>query len=186
MRTPLLRSLILCGISSCFAAQGCERGCARSWIESRRGAQSLGVSAALDCPDGLARCEGGVVSASRLATVPRRCPGPSAVCSCPWEVVGECGHGCAAEGAEVVIERALATAQLCAPGPDAAPLADPVTGPAVRCEEGQAYLCTGGAVVDCASGSPVGRCRQGCRGEAAAIDDGNVQREAAFAILCSR
>ena len=155
-------------------------------------------NSAMDCPDGLARCEEGTVSVSRLAMVPVPCRGSASTCSCPWEALGDCPRGCAADSVEIVVERARAIAQLCAPGVDAGILAAP-PGPApdggdVLCEEGQRYLCAGGRVVDCASGGAVGgavggaigRCVRGCFAEGTSIDDDGVSREAAFAILCSR
>jgi hypothetical protein len=69
------------------------------------------------------------------------------------------------------------------------------------CDEGDRYRCTGSRVFDCASSLPIGRCVRGCFAEGASIDDGDVaapgvatsgaavtpiNREAAFAILCSR
>lgn len=151
-------------------------------------AQGLGLSDVVDCPDGLARCEASVVSASRLATVARACTAPPSGCSCPWEVVGQCPRGCAADGVQVVVERALATAQLCAPGADAGVLADPVSGMSgnAGCEEGETYRCSAGLVLECPSGAALGRCVRGCYVDGAAIQDEGVQREAAFAILCSR
>jgi hypothetical protein len=146
---------------------------------------------AVDCPDGLARCEEGTVSVSRLATLPMPCSGPASACSCPWEVLGDCPGGCAADGMEIVVERARAVAQLCAPGGDSSLPAAPPPPPApdagdVLCEEGQRYLCAGGGVVECASRKAVGRCVRGCFAEGTSIDDDGVNREAAFAILCSR
>jgi hypothetical protein len=171
---------------------GCERGCARSAIESSKVAQvgrGLSVLAGVDCPDGLARCEASTVSVSRLATVPRSCPGPAAACTCPWDAVGECPNGCVAEGIELVIEAPLATAQLCAAAPDAGAAAVGWTGavlPATSCDEGDAYRCTAGAVVDCRARAPVGRCVRGCYREGAAVPDDEPTRERAFALLCSR
>ena len=188
---------------------GCERGCTRDWLVERGlGAPTptaLGPMPlnAVDCPDGLARCEEGVVSASRLATVPMPCRSPSGDCACPWDRVGECATGCLADGAEVALERARATAQLCVPAPNHAPFATPLGSPpaggspapavvdalgeaGATCDEGDRYRCAGGRVVDCASGSPVAQCVRGCFSEGASIDDDAVSREAAFAILCSR
>jgi hypothetical protein len=197
------------GLATALACGGCERGCTRDWLAER----GLGAPTptapgpmplnAVDCPDGLARCEEGVVSASRLATVPMPCRSPSADCACPWDRVGECATGCLAEGAEVVLERARATAQLCEPAPNHASFANPLGSPpaggspapaevdafgetGATCDEGDRYRCAGGRVVECASGSPVAQCVRGCSSEGASIDDDAVSREAAFAILCSR
>ena len=177
----------------CFALGACERGC--RGVGERGMGFSPSVTAvlpgpAMDCPDGLARCEDGTVSVSRLATVAMPCRGPASACSCPWESLEDCPGRCAADGVEIVVERARAVGQLCAPGADAGILVVP-PGPApdandVLCEEGQRYLCAGGRVVDCASSEPVGRCVRGCFAEGTSIGDDGVNREAAFAILCSR
>jgi hypothetical protein len=92
---------------------------------------------------------------------------------------------------EIVVERPRAVAQLCALGADSGLLAAPPPPQAadagdVLCEEGQRYQCAGGRVVECASRRAVGRCVRGCFAEGTSIDDDGVNREAAFAILCSR
>jgi hypothetical protein len=141
---------------------------------------------ALDCSDGLARCEAGVVSVSRLATIPLPCSGPE--CGCPWERLADCEHGCAADGVEVAIDRTQAGTQLCAPAPDAGAFARttlPVRA-TVPCEEGQRYVCSAGLTIECASGTAFALCIRGCCAERASVDDDGVSREAAFAILCSR
>ena len=186
---------------------GCERGCALGWVrEHAAGPWPEGVpsSAAralaanvVDCPDGLARCSGGSVEVSRLAMIPQPCRGPQSVCACPWESVAACERGCVVEGLEVVMDRAQAMAQLCAPEVDAV-LAGPPAGDGgperamdlVGCDEGQLYRCASGRVVDCAVHTAVASCVGGCSEESAFIEDGIevhvVTREAAFAILCSR
>jgi len=176
------------------ALTGCDRGC--GWL----GERGLGLATpsatgslplpVVDCPDGLARCEEGTVSVSRLATLSMPCQGPASACACPWEALTACPAGCAADGAEVVASRDRAAAQLCAPGRDAgvfaaardaAPDADETA-----CEEGDRYRCAGGRVIECASAAVVGECLRGCFSEGTSIDDDGVSREAAFAILCSR
>ncbi len=174
-----------------LASAACERGCARPIVESRRAAvHDLGLADVVDCPDGLARCEANVVSVSRLATVPRSCSAPPPACSCPWDPVGPCPDGCVADGVEIVVERAMARAQLCAPGADAGVLADAVTAAmppqTARCEEGEAYRCGEALVAECPSGRALGHCRRGCSVEGASIVGDGIGREAAFAILCSR
>jgi hypothetical protein len=170
----------------------CERGCARPWVTGQRAGEtsSSGLSAmnAVDCPDGLARCEHGVVSASRLATISLPCNGGPARCACPWDVLGSCAHGCAVDGVELVIDQQQARTQLCAPPPDASVFARstwpvPVPSP---CPEGQRYACREGMTLECASSTAIGRCTQGCYAEGASIEDERVGREAAFAVLCSR
>jgi len=170
----------------------CDRGCAAVLGHAARGhglgslGKDLPVSG-IDCPDGLARCEEGVISVSRLATVPTPCGGPPESCRCPWDRAADCAGPCAADGVEVIIERDAA-AQLCAPSGAAAfavPSPVPIPSPA-PCEEGDRYECAGGVVVECASNSIAGHCLRGCRRDGAAVDDDRVSRVAAFAILCSR
>jgi hypothetical protein len=191
-----------------LALAGCDRGCARSWLADH----GLGGPApnapgsmplnAVDCPDGIARCEGGDVSASRLATLPMPCRGSANDCACPWDLIGECPSGCAAEGAEIVLERGSAVGQLCAPIPGARPFAmarplpppaasgsvviDGAAGLEANCDEGDRYRCAGGRVVECASGQVVAACLRGCFVEGSSVDDDAVSREGASAILCSR
>ncbi|HXN33212.1 MAG TPA: hypothetical protein VN894_15175 [Polyangiaceae bacterium] len=153
---------------------------------------------ALDCPDGLARCSGGTVDASRLARIAQPCRGPESACTCPWERVASCARECVADGLEVVIDRARAATQLCAPEPGAkegpawkGPAVDPTTAPAAAaCDEGQLYRCAAGSVIDCAAHVVRASCARGCFAEGAAIEESAhvepASREAAFAILCSR
>ena len=174
---------------------GCERGCARSWFEERglgsegrRPPPGAGALNAVDCPDGLARCNDGIVEVSRLAMISQPCRGTPEQCACPWERVGECDRGCVVDGLEVVAERDKASTQLCAPEPDAGVIARtlPVTSPS-GCDEEQLYRCAGGAVVACAERAVVGMCVRGCVSEGASVGgELAVSREAAFAILCSR
>jgi hypothetical protein len=178
------------------AAGGCERGCG-SVGERGIGAVSPGATNVLprpvvDCPDGLARCEEGTVSVSRLATVPVPCRGAPGTCTCPWEALAACPAGCAADGVEVVVDRARARTQLCAPGPDAGVFASPSAASSPpsdageACDEGDRYLCAGGRIIECALRAVVGQCLRGCFTEGASIGDDGVSREAAFAIMCSR
>lgn len=184
---------------------GCERGCAWRWLheEGLGGPRSVSRSNpgaavdAVDCPDGLARCVEGSVEASRLASVPQPCRGPEGACACPWDVVGWCDHGCAAESFEVVMGRREAAEQLCAVpsgdavarSPDPTPRDGGVTD-VPACDEGQLYRCAGGDVVDCALHAVVASCVRGCAKGVDALEDGIGQhpltREGAFAILCSR
>lgn len=150
---------------------------------------------AVDCPDGLARCSEGSIEASRLASIPRPCGGPEGACACPWDIVGWCDHGCAAEGFELVMGPREAAVQLCAVTPGdvvvrAPDLHDTRSVDDAVCEEGQLFRCDAGAVVDCAARAVVASCVHGCVKGAEALEDGIGQhpltREAAFAILCSR
>ncbi len=189
MRHALLLVLLGGGLA------GCSRDCG-GLGERAIGLASPSATSALprpvaDCPDGLARCEEGTVSVSRLGTVPVPCAGPASACSCPWEALEACPGRCVADGVEVVIERADARTQLCAPAPSAGVLAVPSApgapdGGEAQCEEGDRYVCTGGRVVDCASRAAAGTCLRGCFAEGTTIGDDGVSREAAFAILCSR
>lgn len=181
----------------------CERGCAKGWFEKHgvgeQGFAPQGAAPmnALDCPDGLARCTGGVVEASRLASIPQPCKGGPETCVCPWERLGSCERACVVDGLEMVVDRALALPQLCTPAVDSGTLARIATGadapqPA-DCDEDVAYRCSGGAVVACAEHRVVATCERGCfaqgteiAGEGPRETNGTVQREAAFAILCSR
>ena len=143
---------------------------------------------AMDCPDGLARCSGGIVETSLLATIPLPCRGTPEQCACPWERAGECGGDCAAEGAEIVVPAARARAQLCAPALDAGSFAIPPldAGPA-GCDEGQLYRCAGAVVTDCRENAVVARCLRGCVAEGTGVDDETpVTRATATAILCVR
>jgi len=190
-----IRRVALAGspvLAAVFVA-ACDRGCSAvlgGHAAEGRGLGSLGKDlpiSGIDCPDGLARCEEGVISVSRLAAVPTPCFGPPESCRCPWERVTDCAGPCAADGVEVVIERDAA-AQLCAPNGAAAfavPALVPVPSPA-PCEEGDRYECTDAAVIECTSNSIAGHCLRGCRRDGAAVDDDRVSRVAAFAILCSR
>ncbi len=174
---------------------GCERGCAKGWFEEHgvgeRGFAPQGAAPmnALNCPDGLARCTGGVVEVSRLVAIPQPCKGAPESCVCPWERLGSCERGCVADGLEVVVDRGLALPQLCAPAADSGTPARIATGgPQVAgCDEDITWRCSGGAVVACAEHRVAGVCERGCFTEGAEIGgDVTVGREAAFAILCSR
>jgi hypothetical protein len=178
-----------------FLLAGCERGCAKGWFEKHgvgeQGFAPQGAAPmnALDCPDGLARCTGGVVEASRLATIPQPCKEAPESCVCPWERLGACEGGCVADGLEVVVDRARALPQLCAPAVDSGTLARIATGAPQQadCDEDVAYRCSGGAVVACAEHRVAGVCERGCFAEGADVGgDVPLGREAAFAILCSR
>ncbi|MGH7294169.1 MAG: hypothetical protein ACRELB_04520 [Polyangiaceae bacterium] len=192
--TPNLTASSLLTFLFLLSLSGCERGCARTWLKER-GASERGVRApgaqpvnGVDCPDGLARCTGGVVTASRLAVIEQPCKGTAEQCSCPWERVGECERGCVADELEVVVDRGAAMRQLCAPPRDAGPVARELAPPpASRCEEGELYRCASGSVVSCADHAVVAVCAKGCATEGGSLDDDMpVAREAAYAVLCSR
>ncbi len=147
----------------------------------------------VDCPDGIARCANGNVEVSRLATIPLSCRGPESKCTCPWEHIAACARGCVAAEVELVIERDLAASQLCAAGPEGGAVAYPSgsgrspNAEVPRCEEGELYRCSGRGIIDCVVRSRVASCAHGCFAEGASIDVAiPIDREAAFAILCSR
>ncbi len=191
-----------CGAAVPFTAvflvishSGCEHGCDKAELWSRpAGEERQAVSnpppmSVTDCPDGLGKCDDGLVSVSRLASLRSPCHGPIDECSCPWERIGSCPNGCAAEGVEVVIEREHAALQLCAPTAIAPPFSRrvaPDSVPAPDCEEGQRYRCVDSVVVDCDARTVGARCIRGCVAPGASVDDDGAGREAAFAILCLR
>jgi hypothetical protein len=185
---PLLATCIIAGLGAC------DRGCGAS-IGRVTGGRDLGPTAVgkdmplggIDCPDGLARCEDGVISVSRVAAIPVPCRRSPETCQCPWDRAVDCPGPCAADGVEVTVERDAA-AQLCAPNGGASfvvPAAVPRPG-ATPCDEGDRFECSGSAVVECASNAIVGTCLRGCQRDGGALDDDRVGRVAAFAILCSR
>ncbi len=172
-----------------LALAACDRGC-RTSQELRPLAKSLRDLQGVDCPDGLARCEAGSVSVSRLATLPSTCASSPQGCVCPWDAVGECSNGCVDEGVVLAVERSLATVQLCVASSDAGLPAVPWAGsvlPPTTCDDEDSYRCTGGSVVDCRSATPVGSCVRGCYRDGASLpNEATVTRERAFALLCSR
>jgi hypothetical protein len=189
------RTFAAVGVSLGLSGAGCERGCARTWLGEHGvgsgGRESPGSAPldAIDCADGLARCNGGVVQASRRTTLPWPCHGTPEQCACPWERVGDCAGKCVADGVEGVVPENHAAQQLCAAGPDAGLVAAPaLPGEIPRgCDEGQAYRCEGGVVTACLENAVVARCLHGCVVESSGLDDDvPVRREAAAAILCSR
>ena len=177
---------------------GCERGCLSTWLAERGvGTAPQGPVApskdrahialsSVDCPDGMARCGDGIVEGSRAYHYDDPCKGSPEQCQCPWERLGDCPHGCAADGVELDVPRERALEQLCAPPPGAS-LSRPPSPDATAsaCEDD--YVCAGGVVVAC--GPPavaVAACTKGCAREGQAIDDEQVTREAATAVLCRR
>lgn len=183
------------------AIAACERGCLWGFISDRAGPVSAGRdgggAAALglndvDCPDGLARCQGGQVQASRAYHYAFPCVGSPERCACPWEPVGECA--CAADGVEIVAPRELARAQLCAPRPGSE-IARPFTGEANDAEaalpcdgEAERFRCVSGIVHVCSAANlrPAMVCARGCSGIEGLPADAEVTLHAAAAILCRR
>ncbi len=106
------------GLVFLLLASACDRGCASRWIAGRKESVATAPSVfgpALDCPDGLARCVGGVLELSELARIPLPCKASEShsQCVCPWRAAGECPHGCLAEGVEVVSAPEQAPTRLC-------------------------------------------------------------------------
>ena len=212
MRRP--GSIIAVAVFS-VALGGCERGCLSTWLQkkgmttgsdpespagggtpARPAGDRSGISlSAVDCPDGLARCGNGIVQVSRAYHYAEPCNGSPELCQCPWERVGDCPIGCAAEGAEVDLPKDRALAQLCAPSPaDEAPpfaAAPPGDSIAPACDDG--YVCDRGLVIAC--GPParaLAKCLAGCarEGQALFADEGMTDDAltpaAARAVLCTR
>jgi hypothetical protein len=173
---------------------GCERGCLTNWLREKSGRGPSSASSAsaawggVDCPHGLARCNGGVVEASVFANLPSPCSGPPERCACPWERVGACPAACAADGVELVVPRDQALAQMCAPSVDAGPFARPAApgtlSPSGGCD-GERYRCAASTVIACAPQRAVARCVFGCLQEGDELDV-DVSEAAATALLCRR
>ncbi len=193
----------------------CERGCLVTWLRDHgAGGQAPPSSSAffpmhgVDCPDGLGRCVGGVVEVSRVSRYELPCAGSPESCVCPWDALGDCPRGCAAEGVETVIPREHAFAQLCAPDPSR-PLARPLVGvpaPVGACVS-VGYRCVASQVVACSEGGArapgatpargeggagdlsaraFAACLEGCASEGALVDEEDVDDQAAIRILCAR
>jgi hypothetical protein len=197
----------------CIALVGCDRGCGRDTLDRARPSPSAPVASqpfplnAVDCPDGLARCRDGVVEISRLFSYPVPCTGPAERCTCPWDRLSPCDHGCVAEEIELALPRDRAFSQLCAPSPSQPVARAPVAGttvPKAACD-GELYRCVAGNVVACASddgtsaASPqrgqhqddagpavVATCAHGCADEGDFLDDGRITRDQAALLLCRR
>lgn len=174
-----------------FVVTGCDGRCSRDIADAakQRGAFEGIPLNAIDCPDGLARCRDGRVEVSRLAAIRRPCAGPAVQCACPWEQIATCSTSCVVENVEVVMEPPLASTQLCAPSPDAAPWTsfEEGAGGCGSCREGQLFRCAQAEVRACRGAAQSAACLRGCAVEGAAIDEGEPAAfEAAVAILCAR
>lgn len=174
MNMCIFRGLVHAAVGvALLALVGCERGCL-----ARRAADVQDAAAftldRVDCPDGLARCNGGRLERSKLATVDPRVPA-----GCPWEPAGECAGGCV-ENVEVPEEHAR---QLCREGdggivPNAG--RPPETCPST---DGPRWACHASRVVDCERGIAVATCLRGCAMQEL---DEDVQGADATVILCAR
>jgi hypothetical protein len=183
----------------------CERGCVWRLLPEKGidpvapGAAYFGLGE-VDCPDGLARCVGGVIETSEVARRPSPCHGNPEACACPWRVGPRCAEGrrCVADGLEVLAAPAAAAEQLCAPDDETllARPARPVPASAALTEadrrscEGETFVCSGSRVIDCRALSVALTCTKGCApdGEVVLAGPGAAQLTAsqAVAVLCVR
>lgn len=202
-------ALAACSLAALVALAGCERGClSRQLAEVGVGRDPgvgppgprLGVGE-VDCPDGLARCVGGVVETSVLGQRPVVCHGSPEACACPWTVASRCPGLCVADGVELAVPQESAAAQLCGRGADDPPYARPADGQTASApNEAEREACAGGGfrcvarrVVRCESSSAagaavvglVGTCLGGC-GPDTAIEAVGLTGPQALALLCSR
>lgn len=193
---------------------GCERGCLSRWLAERGvgggapegsgGAAPPGKPRTLDlsgtdCSDGLLRCTGGRVEASRAAHLPHPCGAArmgerEPACQCPWDVVGACPSGCASDGLEAIgAPTDAGVAQLCRPDvPVARPVlpGDPI--PIDICAH-EGVACVDGIVRTCeAPGQPVralAMCLDGCQRHVGIddVDPGALTNpDGLVSILCQR
>jgi hypothetical protein len=142
----------------------------------------------VDCPDGLARCVDGIVEVSRVAVIAQPCVGPPEKCRCPWDRIGGCDHGCVADDVELVLPRAQAFLQLCAPSAAdvfARPPAHGIAMPPGLCT-GEMYRCAGGTVIACPAGEPkpLATCVRGCADEGSVLDEEGLNSDQVVALLC--
>lgn len=171
-----------------LALAGCERGCLARWMadhgvggttpEGAGGttpsgqARNLGLEGT-DCSDGLLRCVGGSVEASRAAHLPHPCGaekrgGRPVVCACPWDVVARCASGCASEGVEAIGAPSDAgIAQLCRPDvPVARPFLPGDPSPDEICTA-EGVACVDGIIRTCEApghvARPLATCLLGCQ-----------------------
>jgi hypothetical protein len=186
-----------------LALGGCERGCLAGWLSDRGvatgpkppGQGSAPQLAAIDCPDGLARCGNGIVQVSRAYHYADPCTGSPEQCTCPWERLGDCPKGCVVDGLVVDEPRDRAMSQLCAPAATArdggVELSGPPPGDEVVSACDASFVCEHGVVIAC--GPParaVGACTAGCAREGQSMDTDDESAPltpgAALAVLCRR
>ena len=165
------------GLGAVFLACTLLVGCERGWLARRlAGKTTAGLAAdpkllaigQVDCPDGLARCVGGVVQVSELAQRPDPCHGSPETCACPWTVAARCPGSCVADGVEMLLAPGYPFSHLCLDPPTIPPFARPLAAdsplPALgdACE-GQQFLCIASTVVACEpTPHGVGACVSGC------------------------
>jgi hypothetical protein len=196
---------------------GCERGCLTTWLAERGGGgqrptasggstpmsrRSMDLSGT-DCSDGLLRCVGGHVEASRATHLPHPCGSTSTreqpACVCPYDPIAICSSGCAEDGLEVIGEATDAgAAQLCRPEmPVARPLLPGEPAPTDICVD-EGITCREAIVRTCdGAGQPtraLAHCLYGCQTYIAidsidGIRGGHGTRtnpDGAISILCRR
>jgi hypothetical protein len=190
-----MKRVAVAAFAALLLVAGCDKGCAARVDEmgnSRTDPNGTGKGSlplrGVDCPDGLSRCAGQAVQASRLYTYELPCKGTAEQCTCPWDNVAGCERGCVAENVELVMKKDRAALQLCAPG-----AGDVLTGPppkdlvfaAMLCDSAS-YRCSQGVVVKCGEGEPLAlaACVRGCADEDTVVGDDEATRDQAFAILC--
>lgn len=176
-----------------FALAGCGRACGRGGAASREdGVVDLGGT---DCSDGLVRCSGDRVEASRLAHLPHPCGGSpegQGSCACPWDVVARCASGCAVPELVAIADPDAGAAQLCRPErPVARPIlpGDPAALEARICAD-RSVVCRDGVVRICdapgAAERAVAACIAGCATEIAVDHGASAIGDGVAAILCRR
>jgi hypothetical protein len=183
---------------------GCERGWASNWVKTKKQTVTsipASFGPAIDCPDGLGRCVGGVVEASRLARIPQPCSKTETLenCVCPWVAVADCPRGCAADGVPLVVTPDRAVARLCAQDPS-----NPVSRPAPAAvappgacdgEDRESYRCSTSLVLSCVGGGSgeggklishvIAACLRGCARDGDSVGTDETDPGGASRILCA-
>jgi hypothetical protein len=164
-----------------LGTSGCEKGCLTRWM----GEHGIGGNApegsgadtpkraldlsGTDCSDGLLRCVGGRVEASRAAhlTCELGKKGEQS-CVCPWDLFARCSAGCASEDLEVIgAPTDAGAAQLCRPEvPVARPVVPTDAVPIDICAN-EGVACVDGIVRFCEArgqpARPIAACLNGCQ-----------------------
>jgi hypothetical protein len=159
--------------------------------------------AGTDCSDGLLRCAGGEVEASRIAHLPARCgqvkksrspEKTDTECACPWDPITHCRTGCGAEGVEVTGAKSDANGfQLCRPEqPSARPVlgsddasVDVCSEASTTCRDGIVRMCSGAGQ----AARNVAYCIFGCAPGLSVDDEGDgpaANPDGLISILCRR
>ncbi len=163
------------------ALTACRGGCKKN-DDHHRAIAAMGPKV-IDCPPGLARCEGASVWASSGGTVSNDCATPES-CLCPWTHVGSCARACVADDVTVIADRNVAVAQLCESGVNQVQAASderiPCDGPAWLCSKGNLFRCAD----DATSATAEGTCIRGCA-KVSGVDE-MLPLPVAGALLCAR